>query len=256
MESVTTAVSAFAHSGNPEDEMFVVDFNDDAVVEPMGGKLFTNDSQELGTAVTAVSASGRTALYDAVAQGLAHLQLARWKKKALVIISDGGDNASRYKYSQILELARQSQVALYSIGLLNDSGKEENPRVLRQLCSNTGGVAYFPGSQQAVITFSAQIAQDLREQYLLGFVPEKDLSGDSYHKIAVNVEDPHRGKMLVRHAFRLFCCAHEQWCREPKQVDQAALLLARGTHGNAFSCSASRRSLRSAVSTRISSTRM
>jgi Ca-activated chloride channel homolog len=198
MESVTTAVSAFAHSGNPEDEMFVVDFNDNAVVEPMSGKSFTSNSQDLGNAVAAVSASGRTALYDAVAQGLAHLQLARWKKRALVIISDGGDNASRYKYSQILELARQSQVALYSIGLLNESGKEENPRVLRQLCSNTGGVAYFPGSQQAVITFSAQIAQDLREQYLLGFVPEKDLSGDSYHKIAVNVEDPHRGKMLVR----------------------------------------------------------
>jgi Ca-activated chloride channel homolog len=198
LPNVITAISAFAHSGNPEDEMFVVDFNDKVVIEQPDGKPFTNNSVELGKAVEAVSAHGRTALYDAVAEGLNHLQLSHLQRKALIVISDGGDNASHCKRSEILELARQSQVMIYSIVLEDEFTKEQDPKVLRQLSEETGGVAFFPESQGSVVDSSAQIAMDLREQYVLGFVPEKHASGNLFHKVQVKVTTPERGKLHVR----------------------------------------------------------
>lgn len=198
LPNVITAISAFAHSGNPEDEMFVVDFNDNAVVEPLDGKPFTNNPAELEKAVEAVSAHGRTALYDAVAEGLNHLQLSHLQRKALIVISDGGDNASHSKRSDILALARQSQVMIYSVVLEDEFTKEQDPKVLRQLSEDTGGVAFFPESQQSVVDSSAQIAMDLRDQYVLGFVPGKHANGSVFHKVQVKVTTPEKGKLHVR----------------------------------------------------------
>ena len=90
LPEVAAAVSAFAQSSNPQDEMFVVDFNDDVSVELLNGKPFTSDHKNSKRAVSAVSARGRTALYDAVAEGLIHSQLGHWEKKALIVVSDGG----------------------------------------------------------------------------------------------------------------------------------------------------------------------
>ncbi len=196
LQSVATAVSAFAQSSNPEDEMFVVDFSDSVSMNLPGGKPFTSDPRELAKAVSAVSAQGMTALYDAVAEGLDHLQLGRSDKKALIIVSDGGDNASRRKYADILELARQSQAVIYAIGLV-DEHEEENPDVLRRLCKDTGGLAFFPTKGQSVSEISASIAQDLREQYTIGFTPQMR-NGDSFHKIRVEVTAPGQGKLQVR----------------------------------------------------------
>ena len=198
LPNVVTAISAFAHSGNPEDEMFVVDFSDNVVIEPLNGKPFTNNSVELGKAVEAVSAHGRTALYDAVAEGLNHLQLSHLQRKALIVISDGGDNASQVKRSEILALARQSQVMIYTIALEDEFTKEQDPKVLRQLSEETGGVAFFPESEQSVVDSSEQIARDLREQYVLGFVPEKRGSQNSFRKVQVKVTTPEKGKLHVR----------------------------------------------------------
>src|SRR5208283_1439572 len=97
LAGVVAAVSSFAHSINPQDEMFVVDFNDDVSIELMNGKAFSSNPKDLEEALDAVSARGRTALYDAVSEGLHHLQYGRWGKRALIIISDGGDNASHLK---------------------------------------------------------------------------------------------------------------------------------------------------------------
>jgi len=198
LPNVVTAISAFARSGNSEDEMFVVDFSDNVIVEPLDGKPFTNNSVELAEAVKAVSAHGRTALYDAVAEGLNHLQLSHLQRKALIIISDGGDNASHSKRSEILALARQSQVVIYSIVLEDEFTKEQDPKVLRQLSEDTGGVAFFPESQQSVVESSAQIAMDLRDQYVLGFVPEKRGRGNLFHKVQVKVTAYEKGKLHVR----------------------------------------------------------
>jgi Ca-activated chloride channel homolog len=199
---VTTAIVAFAHSSNPQDEMFVVDFNDDVSLELPGGKQFTHDPAELARAVSAVSARGQTALYDAVYEGLKHLQLAHEEKKALIIVSDGGDNASQHTAGDVLALARQSQTVIYSIGLFSGSSADENPKVLRRLCEDTGGIAFFPDASagETVESVSAKIARDLREQYTLGFAPDKGPSGNghAYHKIDLKVSAPGRGKIRVQ----------------------------------------------------------
>lgn len=196
LPGVSAAVSAFAQSSNPNDEMFVVDFSDNVSVELPGGKPFTSNPRELAQAVSEVSARGRTALYDAVAEGLDHLQLGRWDKKALIIVSDGGDNASGWKYKDILELARRSQAMIYAIGLVGGA-EEENPGVLRHLCKDTGGLAFFPAQGQSVSDISMIIAHDLREQYTLAFTPEKKNRGQ-YRKIHVEVTAPGLGKLQVR----------------------------------------------------------
>lgn len=196
LSGVAAAVLAFAQSSNPDDEMFVVDFSDNVSVELPGGKPFTSNPQELAQGVSAVSARGMTALYDAVAEGLNHLQLGRCDKKALIIVSDGGDNASGRKYSDVLELSRRSQAVVYSIGLFGAS-EEENPEVLRRLSKDTGGLAFFPAQGESVSEISTRIAHDLREQYTIGFTPEKKHDG-TFRKIHVEVTAPGRGKLQVR----------------------------------------------------------
>lgn len=198
LPQVAAAASAFAQSSNPEDEMFVVDFNDEVWFQLLDGKPFTNDPAELEKAVSAVSARGRTSLYDAVAEGLNHLRFGQWDKKALVIVSDGGDNASRHTYSQVLAMAQRSQTLIYSIGLGDSLDQDENPDALKRLCKNTGGIAYFPGSETHVRDISMQIARDLREQYTLGFAPEGTNNDHSFRKIEVKVSAPGRGKLHVR----------------------------------------------------------
>ena len=196
LQSVAAAVSAFAQSSNPKDEMFVVDFSDSVSVKLPGGKPFTSDPRDLAQAVSAVSARGMTALYDAVGEGLNHLQLGDSDKKALIVVSDGGDNASGRKYAEVLELAHRSQAVIYAIGLV-DAHEEENPDVLRRLCKDTGGLAFFPMKGQSISEVSASIAHDLREQYTIGYTPEKKNDG-SFHKIRVEVTAPGRGKLHVR----------------------------------------------------------
>lgn len=195
---VVAAVTSFAHSSNPQDEMFVVDFNDDVSIQLMGGKTFTNDAKELELALRAVSARGRTALYDAVSEGLHHLQYGHLKKRALIIISDGGDNASHLNYSRVLAQARQSQSLIYSIALVGSNDWEENPGLLRRLCKDTGGIAYFPREGESVANVSTEIARDLREQYMLGYAPLNMKRADVFRKVEVKVTAPGHGRLRVR----------------------------------------------------------
>jgi Ca-activated chloride channel family protein len=197
LPNVLASISGFTRSSNPQDEMFVVDFGDRVRLEHFGTKTFTSNPQEIEKAVS-ISGAGRTALYDAVATGLDQLQLAHRQRKALVIVSDGGDNASSHKYSQILALARAGEVVVYAVGLVDENGEEENPKILDQLCKDTGGLAFFPRSQSAVIDVMVRIAQDLREQYLLGFVPNLQPSKQTFRKLHVQVIGTQHEKLYVR----------------------------------------------------------
>ena len=198
LADVVAAVNYFVHSSNSRDEMFVVDFNDDVSVELMGGKAFSNDPKDLEEALSAVSARGRTALYDAVSEGLLHLQYGHLDKKALIIISDGGDNASHLKYSQVLAAARQSQALIYAIALLGSNLEEENPSLLRRLCKDTGGIAYFPREGESAASASKEIARDLREQYMLGYAPQNLNRPGVFRKVEVKVTEADRGRLRVR----------------------------------------------------------
>jgi len=198
LRQVAAAVYELVHTSDAQDEMFVVNFSDDVSLPSLDGKPFTNDAQMLERAVTAASAAGQTALYDAIVEGLRHLQLGTLNKKALVIVSDGGDDASKHKYSEVLNLARQSQAVIYAIGLVGQSHEEENPGLLRRLAKDTGGIAFFPQSVESVLDISKQIAADLREQYTLGYVPEGRAGDNSFRKIAVKITAPGGGRWRVR----------------------------------------------------------
>jgi Ca-activated chloride channel homolog len=198
LAAVVLAVNTFAHSSNPEDEMFVVDFNDNVAVESMRGKPFTHDAAELQQALYAVSARGQTALYDAVIEGLIHIELGQWDKRALIIVSDGGDNASRAHFSELLALAQRSHVVIYSVGLVDEAGEEENPRVLKKLSNATGGITFFTKRSDEAEKFTKQIARDLREQYTLGYAPQVKQGSDSFRRISVQVTSPKGQKLHVR----------------------------------------------------------
>jgi VWFA-related protein len=178
--------------------MFVVNFNEHATLQPLGGKQFTNDAMELDEAIANVTASGETALYDAIVEGFRHLELGTHDKKALIIVSDGGDDASQQKLSQVLKLAQQSHVVVYCIGLVGQTLEEENPGVLRRLSKDTGGIAYFPDSPESVIDISKQIAIDLREQYTLGYIPPKGNGDSAFRKVQVKVDAGGYGRLHAR----------------------------------------------------------
>ena len=198
LRDVAAAVLAFAHSSNPDDEMFVVDFDDSVSVELLHGKPFTSDPEELRGAVTAVSARGQTALYDAIAEGFLHLQLGRWNKKALLVVSDGGDNISRNTFKQALEMARSSHAVIYAIGLVSESGQEENPGVLRRLCQDTGGIAFFPAKGASIESVMSQIARDLRGEYMLAYPPPANVEAGTFRKVEVTVSAPGYSALHVR----------------------------------------------------------
>jgi VWFA-related protein len=197
LPEVGAAAVAFTQSSNPKDEMFVVDFNDNVSLQFTGGKPFTSDARELEAAVSGVSARGRTALYDAIAAALHHLDQGHWQKKAVIVVTDGGDNASTTRLSEVLELAEHSQAEIYCIGVV-DEMEEGNPGALRRLSKATGGLVFFPKSVVDVAGISKQIARDLREQYTIGYAPSNARPEDAFRKIRVKVIAPDRGKLYVR----------------------------------------------------------
>jgi VWFA-related protein len=198
--SLLAAVTALVELSRPGDELFAVTFNDGVSLALPSRVPFTNDPKALETALAAVHAEGQTALYDGVAEGLEHLQAGQPGKHALVVVSDGGDNASRQTYARILTLARQSDVVIYAIGLLGASvaQEEEDEGLLRRLCGDTGGVAFFPKTTDEIATMSTQIARDLREQYTLGFTPGERADKRAFRKIRVTVTAEGRGRLHVR----------------------------------------------------------
>ena len=199
LPAVNAAIAAFARSGREDDELFVVGFNDRAELRTLpGGKLFTNDASELAAALDAGPAAGMTALYDAVALGLRHLPAGRSDRKALIVVTDGGDNASRLKYSQVRDLARGSHAVVYGIGLTGAQLQEENPGNLKRLCLDSGGAAHFPSVTADVEAAMIEIARDLRAQYTIGFTPAAPRSGREFHSVKVTVVSPPGAKFRVR----------------------------------------------------------
>jgi Ca-activated chloride channel family protein len=193
-----SAIGAFARAGREDDEMFVVGFSERAEVKSLpGGKLFTSDPSELAASLDSAMPGGRTALYDAVALGLQHLAAGRSERKALIVVTDGGDNASRMKYGQVRDLARASQAVIYGIGLTGAELQEENPNNLRRLCKDSGGVAHFPPAS-AVERVMMEIAQDLRTQYTIGFTPAAPRGEETFHKIKVTATSSTGVKLRIR----------------------------------------------------------
>jgi VWFA-related protein len=145
-----------------------------------------------------VPATGKTALYDAIETSLTQLQKASWDKKVLIVISDGGDNASKQTLNRVLQGAGRSDAIIYTIGLFDEYDTDRNPRVLKQIARATGGEAFFPEETSAVVKICEGIAGDIRNQYTLGYSPANEKLDGSYRTIKVTTAGPHGVKLPVR----------------------------------------------------------
>lgn len=194
---VMEAVLAFARSSNPQDQLFVVNFSDRASFGLPQNILFT-DQPELLSQCVSLMVGGRTALYDAVALAIDRLKQGTRPKKALIVVSDGGDNASRLRLQEVLRRAESSMAVIYTVGLLDEHESDQNPGVLRRIAKLTGGEAYFPDTPAGARDVFQEIARDLREQYTVGYVPPNPDQSGIYHKLQVKVVAPGKGRLRVR----------------------------------------------------------
>jgi VWFA-related protein len=195
---VIAAAMAFANSSNPQDQMFVVNFNDRVTFGLSANVPFTDQLEQLQKALSGITAIGQTALYDGLIAGLDHLQLGNRDKKVLILISDGGDNASMHSLAQAVAMARQSTAIIYAIGIFDDQDSDRNPGVLKRISKETGGEAFFPRSSSEIVPICELIARDIRNQYTLTYVPRIALLDGRYRVIAVKASAPGYGRLTVR----------------------------------------------------------
>lgn len=200
--AVNEAALTFVKTSNPDDQVFVVNFNDEYYLDTPGN--FASNMEELKGALAKIDSRGGTALYDAVSASLDHLKLGNRDKKAILIISDGEDNASRYSFPDLLRQAQQSNAVIYCIGLLGEEhpgglfkihggGDKRAAKVLKQLAEATGGKAYFPRSLDQVEPICVAIARDIRNQYTLGYYPTNPKKDGTFRRVQIELTN-HRDR--------------------------------------------------------------
>jgi Ca-activated chloride channel homolog len=194
---VVAATVAFAQSSHPEDELFTLAFND-RVQDAVADRAFlrAGDVAALEQALTSLRPEGRTALYDAVMAGLDRLEEGSRSRKILIVMSDGGDNASRATITQVLERARRSDATIYTIGLFDRDDRDANPGVLKSLAQETGGERYLPQSPSPLMFACLRIARDIRSGYTIGFEPPK--RDGKYHRVRVEADRADGRRLVVR----------------------------------------------------------
>jgi len=178
--------------------MFVVNFNEKVSLGLPGDIRFTNNTVLLTNAITTKPAGGQTALYDAIAKALEELQTGSREKKVLVVVSDGGDNASAHSLAQVMKLAGQSSAVIYTIGVFDEEDPDRNPGVLKRLAQATGGEAFLPKELAEVAPICERIARDIRHQYTIGYVPANVARNGAYRAIRVQAQANNHDKMSVR----------------------------------------------------------
>jgi Ca-activated chloride channel homolog len=198
IRDVVAAAETFARASNPADQMFVLNFNEHVSFGRPGALPFTADPAELQRAIASAPTTGRTALYDAVMAGLQRLGKGTRDKKVLMVISDGGDNASHATLAQAMKAAKESDAIIYTIGIFDEDDPDRNPRALKELARATGGEAFLPESSGDLVGICQRIAKDIRSQYTLGFAPAAEPAGANWRTLRVEATAPRRGRLKVR----------------------------------------------------------
>ena len=175
--------------------MFIVNFNRKAWLGLPASMAFTSDRTELHVRLTETRTEGTTALYDAMVLALNHLKNGSGQRKALVLLSDGGDNSSVTKLDDALRMAQQSSATIYCIGIYDVYQKDRNPGVLKRIAKVTGGEAYFPNSLRDLQDVWPRIAGAIRGQYTIGYVSSNPVQDGSYRKVKITAARK-RGKFL------------------------------------------------------------
>jgi len=187
MDRAREAVAAFLKTGNPADEFFLVTFSD----RPQEVASFGDTIEDVQSRLVTAVPKGRTSLLDAVYLGFNKMRQAKYQKKALLVISDGGDNHSRYTEGEIKSVAREADVIIYAVGIYDHSFStlEEalGPSLLTSLTTLTGGRAYSVDNPNDLPAIAHRIGVELRDQYVLGYHPTQAHRDGRFHKIKVRM---------------------------------------------------------------------
>jgi Ca-activated chloride channel homolog len=196
--AVLVAALAFIGESNSNDEIFVLNFNDKVTRGLPSPALFSDNAEELRKALFRGVSEGRTALNDAVVEGLEQLQMGKREKKTLVLISDGGDNASMNTRREMLDRVEGSIATIYTVGLFDAQDADRDPGILRQLARISGGEAYFPPSPAEMVPTCRRIARDIRSSYTLGYVPAAGKGANDMRSIRVGVSAPGHSRLITQ----------------------------------------------------------
>ncbi|HXB73572.1 MAG TPA: VWA domain-containing protein [Candidatus Acidoferrales bacterium] len=199
MPRVSAAATEFFRFANPDDEFFLIEFNGKAKLTVP----FTHEWHDLAREIERAKANGLTALIDAIHLAVAQMKQARNTRKALVILSDGGDNYSRRNLRQLRSSLLESEVQVYAMGIFDfeTSGRrtteERNgPQLLTAVAMETGGREFPVRSQDDLLSTGVEIARDLRNQYILGYSPANSVSDGKYRHVNLKLELPSPGSGL------------------------------------------------------------
>lgn len=197
------AAAAFFRTANPEDEFFLIEFND----APKLAVPLTASVEEIQNRLTFSQSKGRTALLDAIMLALAEMKKSKKNRKALLLISDGGDNSSRYSETEVRNMVRENDVLIYAVGVFEGGGgrtrtpeEAAGPGLLSELCEQTGG-RHLPAETNELPDIAAKIGVELRNRYVLGFVPQKQVRDGRYHTLQVRIVPP-KGLPTLKAFFR------------------------------------------------------
>jgi Ca-activated chloride channel family protein len=192
--SAKNAITRFLETGNPEDEFFLIEFNQNTTLV----QNFTSSGSTIQNAVAFGQPKGRTAIYDAVYMGLEKAKEGKNEKKALILVTDGEDNSSRYSSAEVREFAKESDVQIYAIG---EEGKLGYGRSeIQNIVAMTGGRAFFPNNFSELDYYIDLIHAELRNQYVLGYVPTNKIHDGKWRRIRVKLEPPEGLPKLIVHS--------------------------------------------------------
>lgn len=197
---VEAAALTLVKDSNPDDEVFIVNFNDEAFLDNPHGKAFTSDIKEMEEALTRIDSRGGTAMRDAIRMSIDHLkEKAHKDKKVLVVVTDGNDNASVVSLENLVKASQQSEVLIYGVGLLGEEERREAQRAqraLKALGTATGGDVFFPKDAGEVEKIAHQVARDIRNQYTIEYSPSDTSMDGTFRQIKITVKAP--GNPTVR----------------------------------------------------------
>jgi Ca-activated chloride channel family protein len=188
------AITRFLQSGNPVDEYFLITFNNKTNL----ALSFTDQSSSLENEAAFQRAGGTTALYDAVYMGLDQIKRGAHEKKALIVISDGEDNSSRYTSTEIREFAKEMDVQVYAIGQIGPLGTGSSE--LQRIVNISGGRAFFPNNFNELDYYIDLIHAELRSQYVLGYMPTNKAHDGKWRRIRIKLDAPQGLPKLILHA--------------------------------------------------------
>jgi Ca-activated chloride channel family protein len=202
---VTNSALVFINSSNPHDQMFVTHFNDSVSRGLPPGTTFTDQPELLRRALWNSPAEGMTSLYDGILDGLHQLELSNQERKSLILISDGGDNASAHTFKDVLDAVHLAPAIIYTVGIFDIDDKDRNPGLLRRLAAISGGVAYLPQDLNELPSICRNIAKDIRNRYSIGYVPVRTDNKSSLRNIKVVVVglDPQKLEIHARTSYLL-----------------------------------------------------